>query len=57
MAAIGLIYLQQELYGLSAEVVTDAIVKLSIAYFSARILEPIVEFLIKKLEVLKKETQ
>lgn len=51
--SIGLIYLQQELYGLNPEIVTDAIIKLALGYFSARILEPIVEFLIQKLNVLK----
>jgi len=51
---IGLVYLQQELYGLNPEIVTDALIKIALGYFSARILEPIVEFLIRKLEILKK---
>lgn len=47
---IGLIYLQQELYFLKAEIVTAALVKISIAYFGARILEPIAEFLANKIK-------
>lgn len=47
---IGLIYLQQELYSLKAEIVTGALVKISIAYFGARVLEPVVEFLTKKIK-------
>jgi len=43
---IVLIYLQQEFYGLSPEIVTDALLKITLAYFSARIVEPVVEFLI-----------
>jgi len=42
---IALIYLQQEFYGLNPEVATDALLKLALGYFSARILEPVVEFL------------
>ena len=41
--SIGLIYLQQGLYGLDPDSVTDAIVKICIAYMGARIIEPIVE--------------
>jgi len=40
---ISLIYLQQELYNLDPNSVTDAIVKICIAYMGARIIEPIVE--------------
>lgn len=47
--SIGLIYLQQEWYGLSATVAADCIMKLAIAYFGARIIEPVVEFIVKKL--------
>jgi len=50
---IGLIYLQQELYGLSPEVVADSLVKLSLAYFGARIAEPFVEYVVKKVEEKK----
>ena len=47
---IALIYLQQEFYGLNPEVATDALLKLALGYFSARILEPVVEFLISKVK-------
>lgn len=40
---IGLVYLQQELYGLDAVTAANSIVKIGIAYLGARILEPIVE--------------
>jgi len=43
---IALIYLQQEFYGLSPEIVTDALLKITLAYFSTRVLEPVVEFLV-----------
>ena len=50
---IFLIYLQQELYTLSPEVATDALVKIVLGYFGARIIEPIVEFIVKKIEERK----
>jgi len=40
---ISLIYLQQGLYNLDPNSVTDAIVKICIAYMGARVIEPIVE--------------
>ena len=52
--AIGLIYLQQGFYELPPAVATDAIVKLSLGYFTARIIEPIVEFVVRKLDGFKK---
>lgn len=48
--SIGLIYLQQSLYGLSPEVVANCLVKIAIAYFGARVLEPIVEKITEKLK-------
>jgi len=50
---ISLVYLQQELYGLNPEVATDALVKIVLGYFGARIVEPIVEFVTKKIEERK----
>lgn len=50
---IGLIYLQQELYGLDPEVAANSLVKIVLGYFGARIVEPIVEFVTKKLEERK----
>ena len=50
---IALIYLQQEFYGLNPEVATDALLKLALGYFSARILEPVVEFLVGVVEKRK----
>ena len=50
---IALIYLQQEFYGLNPGVATDALVKLAIAYFSARVLEPVVEFFVSVVEKRK----
>jgi len=50
---IALIYLQQEFYGLSPEIVTDALLKITLAYFSARIVEPVVEFLVGVIEKRK----
>ena len=51
--SIGLIYLQQELYGLNPEVATNALVKIVLGYFGARIVEPVVEFVTKKIEERK----
>ena len=50
---IALIYLQQEFYGLNPEIVTDALLKITLAYFSARIIEPVVEFLVGVVEKRK----
>ena len=50
---IGLIYLQQELYGLTPEIATNALVKIILGYFGARIIEPVVEFIVKKIEEKK----
>jgi len=50
---IALIYLQQEFYGLSPEIVTDALLKITLAYFSARIVEPVIEFLVGVVEKRK----
>jgi len=50
---IALIYLQQEFYGLSPEIVTDALLKITLAYFSARVVEPVVEFLIGSINKRK----
>ncbi len=50
---IGLIYLQQEMYALNPEVATNALVKIVLGYFGARIVEPIVEFVTKKIEERK----
>ena len=47
---IALIYLQQLLYGLSAEVVASSLVKICIAYLGARILEPVVEMSVARLK-------
>lgn len=47
---IGLIYLQQAFYGLSAEVVAGSLVKICIAYLGARILEPVVEMSISRFK-------
>ena len=47
---IGLIYLQQFVNGLSAEVVADSLVKICIAYLGARILEPVVEMSVARLK-------
>ena len=51
---IGLVYLQQELYGLSPEIAANALVKVTLGYFGARIVEPVVEFITKKLEEKKR---
>jgi len=50
---IALIYLQQEFYGLNPEIVTDALLKITLAYFSARIVEPVIEFLVGVVEKRK----
>ena len=50
---IALIYLQQEFYGLNPEIVTDALLKITLAYFSARIIEPVIEFLVGVVEKRK----
>jgi len=55
--AIGLIYCSQEFFKLNPEIATDAIVKLSLGYFTARIVEPIVEFVVQKLNILKGNKQ
>lgn len=47
---IGLIYLQQFINGLSAEIVASSLVKICIAYLGARILEPVVEMSIARLK-------
>ena len=47
---IALIYLQQFLYGLSAEIVADSLVKICVAYLGARILEPVVEMSVARLK-------
>ena len=47
---IALIYIQQSAYGLSAEVAASSLVKICLAYLGARMLEPIVEFAIKKVK-------
>jgi len=47
---IALIYLQQFLNGLSAEIVADSLVKICIAYLGARILEPVVEMSVARLK-------
>lgn len=47
---IGLIYLQQSLYGLSAEIAASSIVKICIGYLGARILEPIVEMSVSRFK-------
>lgn len=47
---IALIYLQQFVNGLSAEVVADSLVKICVAYLGARILEPVVEMSIARLK-------
>lgn len=47
---IGLIYLQQPLYGLSAEITASSIVKICIGYLGARILEPIVEMSVSRFK-------
>lgn len=47
---IVLIYLQQLLYGLSAEIVAGSLVKICIAYLGARILEPIVEMSVSRFK-------
>ena len=46
---IALIYLQQILFGLSPESVADSLVKICLAYLSARILEPVVEKITGKM--------
>jgi len=48
-----LIYSLTPLFKLSPEVVADSLVKIVGIYCGARILEPIVEFLIKKLDKKK----
>lgn len=52
---IALIYLQQFLFGLSAAIVADSLVKICIAYLGARILEPVVEMSIARLKNEKPE--
>jgi len=47
---IGLIYLQQPLYGLSAEVVASSVVKICLGYLGARILEPVVEMSVSRFK-------
>ena len=47
---VALIYLQQFVSGLSAEIVADSLVKICIAYLGARILEPVVEMSIARLK-------
>ena len=47
---VSLIYLQQFVSGLSAEIVADSLVKICIAYLGARILEPVVEMSIARLK-------
>jgi len=45
-----LIYLQQSFYGLNPAVATDALLKICLAYLAARILEPVVDFIVKTRE-------
>ena len=43
LLAIGLIYVDQFAFGLSPEVCATSIMKISIGYFGARVLEPIAD--------------
>lgn len=46
--SVGLIYIQQSLYGLSPEIAAESIVKIAVAYFAARLIEPIAEWAAKR---------
>ncbi len=47
---IGLIYLQQPIYGLDPEVAAGSLVKICLAYLGARILEPVVEMSVSRFK-------
>lgn len=55
--AIGLIYLSMEIFYADPAVAIKAIRDVAIAYFGARVLEPIVEFVTKKFSKPKVEKQ
>lgn len=47
---IGLIYLSVNLLGATPDTVVGCIRDIAVAYFAARVLEPAVEFMIKRLK-------
>lgn len=55
--AIGLIYLSMEIFYADPAVAIKAIRDIAIAYFAARVAEPLVEFVTKKLKKPKLETK
>jgi hypothetical protein len=50
LLAIGLIYAAQPLFGLEPATATKSIEIIAVAYFGARILEPVVEMLATRLK-------
>lgn len=55
--AIGLIYVAMKIFKADPEVAIPAIRDVSIAYFGARVIEPIVDFVTKKLKKPKLEAE
>lgn len=55
--AIGLIYIAMEIFEADPAVAIGAIRDVSLGYFTARVVEPIVEFVTKKLKKPKLEAE